>query len=150
MGRPGCRYLGSFVFAVAFLLVGCGPSANAHRCADLFARALSTPDQTVDGAFTCLSAAAQTTWRDRRVSRDSDFRGYAAIRPGWRDVRLIGQQSDNAVVYEIHVAGRTAYFIVWLDAHGLVIDDNVAFCPIGDCGNNQTPAGAPAQVHKRT
>lgn len=64
--------------------------------------------------------------------------------PVWKGVHLVGQQSDSAFLYEIQVAGRTAYLIIWQDARGLVMDDNVAYCPIGDCRRPSSPtAGQP-------
>lgn len=144
MDRP--RQLSTVVLVALLTLGACGPS-SAHRCADLFVQALATPERTIAGAFGCLSPRFRDSWQQRHVSGDVDFRGYAAMPPVWRRVRLIGQQSDGGFLYELHIGSRTAYLIVWQDPMGLVIDDNVAYCPVGDCGRGGVPPCAAASYH---
>jgi hypothetical protein len=62
----------------AIVIFGCGSPASAgdqssRRCADLFAQALTSPNQVVPGTFGCMSGREQNFWHRWAVSRDDQL-----------------------------------------------------------------------------
>ena len=87
------------------------------------------------GAVACVAPSFQRDWfQTHHVVQDADFRSVAAIPPVWANVHYIGQQSDGGYVYEIWAGRKLFYLVIWQDEAGLVFDDNVADCGVGNCG----------------
>ena len=87
--------------AVVVLLVGCGPSvfdAGAPRsphCADLVARALTSPYRVVPGAFGCMSASERNFWHRWAISRDDQLADVVR-NSGWSPGGMVDGFEPNA------------------------------------------------------
>ena len=103
--RPVSRSLACGAVLALFACSAAGSaasSAQSRHCADLVARALTTPDRPVAGTFACMSHDEQNFWHRWAVSRDSELPGV---------VRFGGVTSAGAVDrYDHSVRWTTATY----------------------------------------
>lgn len=134
------------VALLAGIVVGCGVACSSaplsmpgadHRCADLFAQALTSPDRVVPGAFSCMTTDERNFWHRWAISRDDQLpdvvRNHGLTSAGmvdgyspadsWSSERFEGDVEPNRHLYLVrsdddHAA--RALLLVATDARGHV------------------------------
>lgn len=140
--RVGTLEVSAALLVIGILVAGCGvaPAAlpgDGHRCADVVARALTSPDRVVNGAFSCMSRQERNFWHRWAISRDQQLanvvRNHGLTSAGrvdgfdplssWSSATYQGELESNQHLYLVRSdgdPGARALLVVATDSSGLV------------------------------
>ena len=113
------------VLAASVVLSACSSgsgvtSDTGRHCADLLARAVSSPYVAVPGAFACQSATLAAEAQSAGVTNDADIQTYAKTL-GFTSDHFVGATGDGGYTYEVTGANLAAVLTIWTGPDGLVV-----------------------------
>lgn len=162
MGKvPRLRFsaVSAVLLLTGSLVAGCsvapaGLPADGRACSDVVARALTSPDRVVNGAFSCMSREERSFWHRWAVSRDDQLvdvvRNHGLTSAGmvdgfdplasWSSATFRGELESNQHLYLVRSdaePGARALLVVETDSSGLVDSFALMGYDIGAAGGRE-------------